>query len=164
MKKSIQVGVIIGVHGIRGEVKIRSLLENSALLEGGILLDKSGNELFSVKITGKLKDAIIAKIASVSDRNSAESLRGKELFIPASHLPEIGEDEFYHSQLIGLQARTQNGEIIGKINNILNFGAGDIVEIEMVSGETEMLPFSAPWVGEINPELGFVVISLPPTD
>ena len=150
--KFIQVGVIVGVHGIRGEVKVRLLIENYALLEGGILLDKSGTPLFSIKITGKLKDAVIAKIGNISDRNSAETLKGKELFIPASALPEIGEDEFYHSQLIGLEARNSNGEIIGKISNILNFGAGDIVEIELISGET-------PWVEEINTELGFVVIS-----
>ena len=163
MKKSpeklVKVGVIIGAHGIRGEVKIRSLLSDIELLEKAPLLNDKAKELFSVKITGELKDAVIAKISNITDRNSAERLKNTELFASSSILPPADDGEFYHSELIGLEARDENGKKIGTINNILNFGAGDILEITLLNGEEQLVPFSAPWVLEINTKVGFISIS-----
>jgi 16S rRNA processing protein RimM len=159
LEKLVKVGVIIGAHGIRGEVKIRPLLENVELLEKAPLLNEKGKELFSVKITGELKDAVIAKINNITDRNSAELLKNTELFAPSSILPPAEDGEFYHSELIGLEARNESGKKIGTINNILNFGAGDILEITLLNGEELLLPFSEPWVLEINPKAGFISIS-----
>lgn len=159
LEKLVKVGVIIGAHGIRGEVKIRSLLSDIELLEKAPLLNGKAKELFSVKITGELKDAVIAKINNITDRNSAELLKNTELFAHSSILPPADDGEFYHSELIGLEARDENGKKIGVINNILNFGAGDILEIILLNGEEQLVPFSAPWVLEIKPEADFISIS-----
>jgi len=159
LEKLVKVGVIIGAHGIRGEVKIRALLAEIELLEKAPLLNNNGNELFSVKITGELKDSVIAKISNITDRNSAELLKNTELFASSSILPPADDGEFYHSELIGLEARDESGKKIGTINNILNFGAGDILEIILLNGEELLLPFSEPWVLEINPKASFISIS-----
>ena len=160
-EKLIKVAVIMGAHGIKGEVKLHVFVENPDFFESiASLLDSAGKKHFPIKITGKVKNAIIAKIDGVSDRNAAELLKGTELFASASALPTPDDGEFYHSQLIGLEARLEKGERIGKITAIHNYGAGDIVEITMVSGEVEMLPLTEPWVGEINIEQGFIVVAL----
>ncbi len=160
-EKLIKVAAIVGAHGIKGEVKLRSFLENVDLFNDiGKFCDSTGNKIFSIKITGEVKDAIIAKIEGVNDRNSAELLKGTELFVPASSLPIPDDGEFYHSQLIGLEVRLENGKKIGKTTAIHNYGAGDIVEITMDSGDLEMLPLAEPWVDEINIDQGFIVVEL----
>lgn len=157
----IHIGTVVSAHGIKGEVKIRSFVEDLSLFEAGDLLDAAGKKLFSLKITGKAKDAIIAKVSGVIDRNSSELLKGIELFTTATALPPAEDDEFYYSQLVGLEVRSEDGKVIGKITDIANYGAGDVIEITRISGETEMLPFCEPWVGEINLEQGFVIINPP---
>ncbi len=160
-EKLIKVAVIMGAHGIKGEVKLHSFVENPDFFEPiPSLLDGSGKKHFPIKITGKVKNAIIAKIDGVSDRNAAELLKGTELFTSASALPAPDDGEFYHSQLIGLEARLSSNEKIGTVTAIHNYGAGDIVEITMDYGEVEMLPLAEPWVGEINIDQGFIVVEL----
>ena len=159
-EKLIKVAVIMGAHGIKGEVKLLSFLENSDFFaKSPTLLDSVGKKHFPIKVTGNVKNAIIAKIDGVSDRNTAELLKGTELFAPMNALPPPDDGEFYHSQLIGLEARLENNEKIGIVTAIHNYGAGDIVEITMLSGEAEMLPLSEPWVGEINIAEGFITVT-----
>ena len=101
--KLIKVAVITGAHGIRGEVKLRSFVENPDFFSSvKTLIDNSGQKQFPIKITGTLKDSLIANIG-IADRYAAELMKNMELFSPQSAFPEPGEGEFYHSQLIGLE-------------------------------------------------------------
>lgn len=158
----IKVAIIADAHGIKGEVKLHSFIENPDFFSSNSLFwGKDGKKEFSTKVTGIAKNAIIVRIDGVNDRNSAELLKNTELFAPESLLPALDEGEFYHSQLIGLEARLENAEKIGIITAVHNYGAGDIVEIIKDSGESEMLPLTAPWVSEINIEHDFIIITLP---
>ncbi len=158
-EKLVKIAVIADAHGIKGEVKLRSFVEDDDLLASD-LLDSTGKKRFSLKITGKVKDSVIARVDGITDRNAAEALKGTELFLPESEFPELEEGEVYHNQLIGLEARSPNGEKIGTVIAINNYGAGDIIEIAQESGESEMLPFAEPWIGEIDLGEGFVVVTL----
>lgn len=160
-EKLIKVAVIIDAHGINGEVKLRSFVENPDFFATiTSLLDSTGEKRFPIKITGTVKNALIARIGGVSDRNSAGLLKNTELFAPASALPALGDGEFYHSQLIGLEVVLEDKEKLGTVTAIHNFGAGDIVEITRDSGEVEMLPSREPWVREINTEQGYIMVTL----
>lgn len=159
--KLIKVAVIADAHGIRGEVKLHFFVENpDFFIKNSVFLDIFGKKTFSIKATGKVKNAIIAKIDGVNDRNSAEALKNIELFAAASSLPALGDGEFYHNQLIGLEARLENGSKIGTATAVHNFGAGDIIEITREYGESEMLPLCKPWVSEINITQGYLTITL----
>jgi 16S rRNA processing protein RimM len=158
--KPIKVAVITGAHGIRGEVKLRSFVENPDFFASIKNLSDSSGRKFPIKITGKLKDALIASLG-LPDRNAAELMKGVELFAPESAFPEPGEGEYYHSQLIGLEVRDGQGTRIGMLETINNFGAGDIMEITTDSGESEMLPFDDDWLLEVNIEGGYVVVDRP---
>ncbi len=84
-----------------------------------------------------------------------------ELFAPQSAFPEPEEGEYYHSQLIGLEVRDAQGAKIGQVEAVNNFGAGDIIEITTIVGDSEMLPLDGEWVLEINIKGGYVVVEKP---
>jgi 16S rRNA processing protein RimM len=90
----------------------------------------------------------IARFAEVADRNAAEALRGTVLTVPRSALPELGEGEYYHFDLIGLACETGPGEPVGAVVAVENFGAGDILEVEQPDGRRFMVPVAAAEIGE----------------
>ena len=90
----------------------------------------------------------IARFVEVSDRNAAEALRGVELTVPREALPPLGEDEYYHADLIGLPCVSTEGEDLGKCVAVENFGAGDVLEIERPDGKRFMVPMKAEAVPE----------------
>ena len=91
--------------------------------------------------TAKANEAIV-RIKGISNRSSAESLRGEKLFVPRTALPEPEENEFYHADLIGLRAEDEDGRERGMVRGIHNFGAGDMVEIKAPDGTTSFVAFT----------------------
>lgn len=155
------LGVIVGAHGIRGEVKVRSFTEFANDIEAyGMLTDKSGKKCFQVKVVGHSKDDLRVKIEGCDDRNQAEALRGTELYVERSVLPETEVDEFYQTDLIGLEAKTKSGKILGKVVAFYNFGAGDIIEIK-IGQKLEMLPFNKDFVPEVCINKGYIIVQEP---
>lgn len=155
------VGVITTVHGVRGNVKVKSFTQNAAdFASFGTLSDASGKRSFKMKIVGELKDQFLAAVDGIKDRTQAETLRGVELFVDRSLLPQAEENEFYYADLIGLDAKTAEGEILGKVKAVFNFGAGDMLEIENVA---DFIPFSNQCVPDVDLKAGFLTVILPET-
>lgn len=100
------VGVITTVHGVRGNVKVKSFTRNAADFAGfGTLCDASGRRSFDVKIVGESKGIFLVQIDGITDRTAAEALRGTELYVARDKLPETAENEFYYADLIGMTAK-----------------------------------------------------------
>ena len=162
--RHVVLGIITSAHGIRGEVKLKSFTEDPAAITGyGPLATKSGAtlEIASLKPS---KNGFIARIKGVSDRNQAEALRGTELLVDRDRLPEPEEEEFYYADLIGLRAETTNGEYYGKVLAVHDFGAGDLLEIQLEdTSKTEYLAFKSETVPEIEIAKGRIVV-VPPVD
>src|ERR1700754_1218370 len=112
-KRMILLGAIAGVHGVRGEVKVKSFTADPlAIATYGPLYDDDGRR-FDLKLTQKAaKDTIvIAKIDGIADRTAAEALKGKRLYAPRAALPALeDETEFYANDLIGLKVEDRNGK------------------------------------------------------
>ncbi|MBR2012235.1 MAG: 16S rRNA processing protein RimM [Alphaproteobacteria bacterium] len=126
----ILVGKIVAPQGIRGEVRIQTYSDAPMdFKKFNIISDKFKAEDFRFVRTIPNSTVIIAKINGFDDRNAAETLRGTELFIGREDLPDLGEQEYYQTDLIGLTVN-QRGNIIGRVACIQNFGAGDILELE----------------------------------
>ncbi len=133
----ILVGKIFAPQGLRGEFRVQTFSSTPKDFQHfRVLSDRFTPEQFHfVRVLNPHSDAIIAKIDTVSDRNGAETLRGTELFILRSDLPNLKQNEFYQHDLIGFVV-IQNGKKIGVVDGFQNFGAGDIIELdngEMVS-------------------------------
>ena len=158
----ICVARIGAAHGVRGEVRLWTFTEDPlAVLHYGPLSTKDGSRAFEVAKARQAKDHLVATIKGVADRTAAEKLNRLELYIARDQLPEPGDDEYYHADLIGLAAETAAGEPLGRVLAIHNFGAGDIIEIAPPSGSTLLLPFSNAVVPTIDIKNGRVVIELP---
>ncbi|WP_062226920.1 ribosome maturation factor RimM [Aureimonas frigidaquae] len=153
----VLLGVIGGAHGIRGECRVKSYTEDPEDLGAyGPLKDARGR-VFTVLSARLQKNVVVVRFREVTDRNAAEALNGTELFIDRAHLPDDGED-FYQADLIGLDARSTEGELLGEIIAFHNFGAGDILEIRSAAGGTVMIPFTQAAVPDIDLELGAITV------
>lgn len=147
MASLVKVGLIVAAHGIRGEIKIRSFLQPpEAMFACGALTDASGKRRFIVKKQGGNDKAFIASVEGVTDRNAAELLKGTGLYAAAGSLPKKKKGEYYSHDVIGLEAKLADGRYYGRVAQFYNFGAGDIIEITLANGETEMLPLAAPFI------------------
>jgi 16S rRNA processing protein RimM len=157
----MQLGVIAAPHGVKGQVRIKSFTaEPGDLAAYGPLFDEASTRSFEVAVVGTAKGVLICRIAGVDDRDAAEALRGTGLFVDRSTLPAIADpDEFYYADLIGLAAIDDQGRTLGAVKAVLDFGAGDLLEIQLEeSGKTVLLPFSRETVPEILLESGQMVI------
>lgn len=162
MEKRVCIGKIVAAHGIKGEVKVRSVNQNPLDLDQyGTVENADASKKFSIKVVGLVSTNARVKIEGVTTRNDAEALIGTELYVPRSALPELEEEEFYLSDLIGLDVCLKTPDKkIGKVAAFQNFGAGDIIEIKLKGQkETEMLPFTKDYVPTINIDEGYIIVS-----
>lgn len=156
------VGVIVGAHGVRGDVRIKSFTaEPGGLTAYGPLSDSAGRRRFRVSILGEARGALRARIDGVDDRDAAEALAGVELYVDREALPEPEEEEYYHSDLIGLRAELEDGTPFGSVRALHDFGAGDVIEIALASGGTAVLPFTREAVPVVDPAAGRIVVRPP---
>ncbi len=161
--KRVCVGVVTGAHGVRGAVRLKSFTAEPEGVAGyGPLEDESGERRFVLRIVGSAKGVLIAAIAGIDDRDRAEALRGLRLYLPRSALPPTGEDEYYHADLIGLDAALRDGTPIGSVRAVHDFGAGDTLEIERASGPPVMVPFTRAIVPVVDFDAGRLVVDPPP--
>ena len=131
----ICLGMIVGVHGVRGHLKIKAYTGNPAALDRYGPLSLDDGRLLHLKVKSvSAKGPVIAMAQEVTDRDEAELMRGFKLFIARDALPPAANDEVYHTDLIGLDARGMDGEAIGVIVGLHDFGAGDIIEVKPPSG------------------------------
>lgn len=157
----ICVGKIVAAHGIKGQLKIHSYTEKPKNITSyGDISDDRGNTL-KISIVGGNKEILIANINGINDRTEAEKLVGRELFVAKDSMPEAGEGEYYHNDLIGLEARDSAARKLGKVAGIYNFGAGDILEIEFNDGKKKMFIFDGKTVVNIDVKSGFMEVNLP---
>ena len=156
----ICLGAIVGVHGIKGEVKVKSFTEPDTNVDKyGLVENKNASQKFELKVVGHSKELLRVKIKGINDRNAAEALIGTGFYIKRDALPELEEDdEFYEADLIGLEVR-QNNQVIGTVAGLYNFGAGEIIEIKLTgTGKLEMLPFTKIYVPEVNVSGGYITV------
>lgn len=156
------VGFISSAHGICGEVKIKAYTKDPKLItEYGEIIDEKGNQI-NIIVSGRKKDMAIATIKGVDNRNKAEEMVGKKLFVQRNNMPDTKNGEIYYTDLIGLEVRSESGEKIGKISLVHNFGAGDIIEIVKIKDKkSEMLLFDKKTFPVVDVENGYVVVNFP---
>ncbi len=164
--KRILLGFISGAHGIRGDVILRSFAQDPAAVgDYGVLTSKDGSRSFEIKVRRVTNKGVVAGIKGVTDRNSAEALKGTELYVLREQLNEPEEGEFFYSDLIGLSAVDLKGNAVGKVVGVDNFGAGDLLEVRLKGKkQTEYISFTHDFVPDVDLEARRVVIVLPPED
>jgi 16S rRNA processing protein RimM len=147
---------------VRGAVRLWTFTEDPlAVTRYGPLSTEDGTRRFEVTSARESKGHLVATLRGVTTREEAERLNGVELYVAREKLPATDEGEYYHADLIGLAAVTGQGEPLGRVVAIHNFGAGDILEIAPPQGTTMLLPFSNAVVPTVDVAGGRVVIEIP---
>ncbi len=156
----ISVGVIIGAHGIRGEVKLKSFTADPKTVANYGALQSPTGEIFEIT---KLKPAttdFIATLKNVTDRNRSEALKGTELFISRAQLPKPSDDEIYMHDLIGTSVYGANDTLLGMIVGFENFGAGDLMDVKVEGRvETVLIPYTKKFI--VSATAAKVIVDLP---
>jgi 16S rRNA processing protein RimM len=160
----ICIGVITSAHGVKGNVKVHTFTARPSNVKDFIEIFDINGILYKLSVVSLPSKAgyLIAKIEGINSRNDAELLCHKKLYVKRSTLPAIQEeDEFYHADLYGMIVRSQDGEVIGTVQNILNYGANDILEVSDTNSEKVMLyPFNKQFVQQINIKERYLVLEL----
>ncbi len=165
VKDRVLVGRFGAPHGAGGELRLTSFTGVAgAIAVYKPLFDESRTRRFSILRLRPIKhNMFVAKIAGIGDRASAGALTNAALYVPRASLPDVEGEEFYLADLIGLAAMNEAGEAFGGIVNVLNFGAGDILEIApMGGGETLLLPFRKEIFPRVDIEAGQLTV-VPPS-
>jgi len=148
----ILVGRVAGAFGVKGEVRITSFTaEPLALVAYKSLLREDGQVALTLTGGRAAKGGVVARAREIATREEAEAARGLKLYIPRAVLPEPDDaDEFYIADLVGLEVVSPDGERLGRVRSVRDFGAGDLLEIEPVAGESWWLPFTREAVPEVS--------------
>lgn len=157
----ICVGAFAGAFGVTGEVRLKSFCsEPEAIASYGLLYTEDGSRQFQLRLTRPVAGGLGARVKGVSTREEAEALRGVSLYAERSALPSLPDDEFYHSDLIGLEVRDTGGKMLGRVSAVHNHGAGDILE---VSGGARvlLLPFTLAVVPTVDLAAKRIVVDPP---
>ena len=162
MVARVLVGAIAGAHGVHGQLRIKSFTDDPASVAAyGPVSDESGQRQFKLIVTGQAKGGVIARIDGIADRSAAEALRGLRLYVDRAVLPPPASGEYYRIDLIGLRAELADGSLYGRIANVEDYGAGDILEIARPDGTMELLPFSDRTVPVVDLAAGRAVVDPP---
>ena len=151
--EKIMIGKIVNVVGLKGEVKVYNYSDSDEIYRTTEAV-YVGDDLVGIENVRLQKNMVILKLAGISDRDGAEAVRGKELFITESDLPELPEGQYYIRDLIGMTVKKENGEILGKVSDVLQNTAQDIFEVENADGRKILIPKVDQFVLEIDNAAG----------
>ena len=162
-EKKILLAQIGAPHGIKGEVRVKPFGDPLMLDQYGKLETEAGQKL-RIKRMRPQKSMLVVKFEGVNSREEAEALNGVELYVDRAKLPVPEEDEFYVSDLIDMTAVDETGTELGRIKDVPNFGAGDMIEIQPSgAGATYFLPFTRDVVPAIDFDAGQITV-IPPDE
>jgi 16S rRNA processing protein RimM len=150
-ERLIVVGQIAGAFGVKGEARVRSFTDDpEACFSYGPLMDEEGAVILTPLKVRPLNQDYGVTTQEQRQREEWEALKGTLLHVPRAAMPATGENEFYVSDLVGMDVVHADGRLLGKVKAIHNFGAGELVEIAPPSGAAFLLPFSDPGFPEID--------------
>ncbi len=161
MEDTLRVGVIASTHGIRGEVKVFPTTDDAKRFEKlkEVLLD-TGKELKTMEIQQVrfFKNMVIVKFKGYDTINDIEIYKGKDLLVTREHAVELGPDENFIVDLIGLSVETDEGELLGELTDVLITGANDVYEVTRTDGKKVLLPAIKDCVLDVDLEAGRVLV------
>ncbi len=130
-------------HGVKGAIRLKSFTADPLAVEDySPLCDASGMRLFTLTSARPAGEVLVVTVKEFSSRDDAEKVVNLDLYIPRDRLPEPDdEDEFLHADLIHLRVESRTGELIGRVEAIFNFGAGDILDVSRPGKKNVMIPF-----------------------
>ena len=163
MKEYLELGQIVNVRGLKGEVKLNSFAEDDSVFETlKIVYIKKKNEMLEKQIekVSYTKNQVVLKFKDCNSIDEAEALRNTYLLVKKEDLGELPEGVYYIADLIGLDVYTEEGELLGKVDDIYSTGANDIYVIKDEEGKERLLPGIDEVIKNIDIDSGKITVNL----
>ncbi len=159
----IIVGSIGGAFGVQGEVRLKSFCADpEAIADYTPLTTEDGRTFNQIVLTGRMKNGFTARIDGVITKEDADALRNTSLYAPRDAMPSLPDDEYYYADLIGLSVLDSGGATLGTVKNVMDHGAGDLLEVTVPgSSETVLLPFTQAAVPTVDLASGRIIADPP---
>ena len=158
--EKIVLGRITAPVGIKGEIRVYPYLEQARFSDiSKVVVEGIGEcELISVRPNGSM---LVVKLSCCSDRNTAETLRNREISLPEGMELDLGEDTYYVEDLVGLKLIGEDGAQVGTLKQVISRPAQDLYEIEKQDGGTFLLPAVKEFILDIDKASGIMKVKLP---
>ncbi len=166
-KDYLIIGQITGTHGVRGEVKVFPLTDNTDRfknLKEVFLSDKSGSDFRKITCTGSknVKNLVVLEFKEITDMNSAELLKGKYLNVGRENAVALPENSYFICDLIGIKAFDTSGELLGNLSEVITTGANDVYVIDRPGKKQLLLPAIKEVVKVVDLENQKIVVDILP--
>ncbi|MEJ6403999.1 ribosome maturation factor RimM [Yoonia sp. 2307UL14-13] len=163
MSDRVIVGSIGGAFGVHGEVRLKSFCAApEAIADYTPLHTEDGRRFAQVVLTGQLKNGFTARLDGVITKEDADALRNTSLYADRAMMPTLPDDEYYYADLIGMTVLDTGGQTLGTIRNVLDHGAGDLLEVAVPGqSDTVLLPFTQTAVPTIDLHVGRIIADPP---
>ncbi|MCI6140126.1 MULTISPECIES: ribosome maturation factor RimM [Clostridium] len=155
MEDMLRVGVIASTHGVKGEVKVFPTTDDAARFKQlkEVLLDTGKERLpLTIEHVKFFKNMVILKFKGYDSINDIEKYKSKDLLIFRENAVELGPDEYFITDLIGLEVMTDQGETLGVMKDVLETGANDVYVVELESGKELLVPAIGECILDVNLE------------
>lgn len=163
MKDRVIVGAIGGAFGVQGEIRLKSFCADpAAIADYTPLYTENGHAFAQVVLTGQMKNGFTARLDGVTTKEEADALRNTSLYADRSAMPSLPDDEYYYADLIGLAVLDTGGAPLGTVRNVMDHGAGDLLEIAVPGqSDTILLPFTREIVPTVDLATGRIIADPP---
>lgn len=158
--EKIKIGKIVNAVGLKGEVKVYNYSDRSEIYERtpAMYVEDEIRKIENVRLQ---KNTVILKLFGIDNRNDAEAVKGKELYITEADLPKLPEGQFYVRELIGMSVKEQDGDVLGRVTDVLQNTAQDLLEVEQDSGKKILIPKVNEFVLDIDADKRQIKVKLP---
>lgn len=143
MEKYFEIGKVAGTHGIKGTLRVFPTTQEPArfeLLKELIIENKGKKETYQIEKIAYHKKFVLVSVKEINDINIAERLKGATILIPEEQALPLEENEYYIRDLYGIEVYTQEGEFLGKINDVIETGANDVYSVKKENEKELLIP------------------------
>lgn len=163
MEDMLKVGVITTTHGVRGEVKVFPTTDDAGrFAELDYVFLDTGKELRKLEIANVkfFKNLAILKFDGIDNINDIEIYKGRELWIPREEAQELGENEYYIADLIGMKVVLEDGSDFGTLKDVMETGANDVYVVVTGDGREVLLPAIKDCILKVDVENSLMTVHL----
>ncbi len=157
----VLVAQVSAAIGLQGEFKLLSFTDDPfSVLEYSALLNEKGAPALVLTKAREHKGNLVVRAEGIPDRTAAEKIMGLKLYIDRADFPEPEDEEYYITDLVGMAVFDVAGTQIGRVLNVENFGAGDLIDIQPLEGPSFYLAFTLENVPDVDLKARKIVVDL----
>lgn len=163
MNKYLELGQIVNVKGLKGEVKVNSFTDDNTKFERipkVFIKQKQNLTEYEIESVGYSKNQVIIKFKNINTVEEAEKLRNSYIVVDREIFGELPEGVYYIADLIGLDVYTENNEYLGKVDDIFNTGSNDVYVVKAENGMQKLLPGIDEVIKKIDLESNKIIVNL----